>query len=349
MTGGTAEWIQLARSLILRTLRKGAYQRERMQWSVQESMILLPLTKVDGSPTLSRILYIWYKVRKRLGWTSSGSEIGRTLTVTQALILKNLEQQVGVREEDILRVLEEEEVWLQRHQMEDKSIMELKGWKWGGEGGEFKWFRSTREWILFLGQQKSFSDVMDEKWNQQSNLLTWKQRWGNLWDATLTYRRKIWMWKLMQRGYFTNSRAAEMGHPGGECRSCGTDSETIEHVFWECRRLQRRLGRLLNISELERRPRNILERADMALRTAPRNTASLAVFAIYCYEAWKERNEKQFRDKIVLRPGGSILKEAEEELKALQGLYTSEDRREKIILSINLVRRWKDNYSRQES
>ncbi|KAL3676756.1 hypothetical protein R1sor_026704 [Riccia sorocarpa] len=97
LSGGKAEWIQLARSLILRTLRKEAYQRERMQWSLQESMILLPLTKVDGSPTLSRILYSWYKVKKRLGWTSSGSEIGRTLTVTQALILKNLEQQDGVR------------------------------------------------------------------------------------------------------------------------------------------------------------------------------------------------------------------------------------------------------------
>ncbi|KAL3690933.1 hypothetical protein R1sor_004584 [Riccia sorocarpa] len=37
-------------------------------------------------------------------------------------------------EEDILRVLEDEETWLLRHKMEDKAIMSLKGWKWKGEG-----------------------------------------------------------------------------------------------------------------------------------------------------------------------------------------------------------------------
>ncbi|KAL3677357.1 hypothetical protein R1sor_027305 [Riccia sorocarpa] len=36
LENGGAEWIQLARSFILRTLRKGAYQRECSQWSVQE-------------------------------------------------------------------------------------------------------------------------------------------------------------------------------------------------------------------------------------------------------------------------------------------------------------------------
>ncbi|KAL3675866.1 hypothetical protein R1sor_025814 [Riccia sorocarpa] len=41
-------------------------------------------------------------------------------------------------EEDILRVLEEDEVWLLKHQMEDKSIMTLKGWRWRGEESDFK-------------------------------------------------------------------------------------------------------------------------------------------------------------------------------------------------------------------
>ncbi|KAL3680914.1 hypothetical protein R1sor_023870 [Riccia sorocarpa] len=149
-------------------------------------------------------------------------------------------------EEDILIVLEQEETWLLRHKMEDKAIKTLKGWKWRGEGSDFKWFRCTRDWIRFLEKQKDFSDVMDEKWSWQSILLSWKQRWGNLWDATMTYRRKMWLWKLLQRGYFTNSRAREMGHSGGECQACETQLETIEHVFWECRRLQRSFKWLRN-------------------------------------------------------------------------------------------------------
>ncbi|KAL3690009.1 hypothetical protein R1sor_016318 [Riccia sorocarpa] len=95
--GSDAEWVQLARSFILRTLRKGSYQKERIQWTLQESMTLLPLTKVDGSPTLSRILASCYKVRKRLSWSSSGSEIGKELSWIQVLTLRSLELQEGVR------------------------------------------------------------------------------------------------------------------------------------------------------------------------------------------------------------------------------------------------------------
>ncbi|KAL3679980.1 hypothetical protein R1sor_022936 [Riccia sorocarpa] len=178
--GSDAEWVQLARSFILRTLRKGSYQRERIQWPLQESMTLLPLTKVDGSPTLSRILASWYKVRKRLSWSSSSSEIGKELSWTQVLTLRSLELQEGVRgipprkeigflkkaglesmevamevarsrgwlnkltsegiyaESYMARILEEQEEWFQKHKLVDKPIMELTGWKWIGEEGEFK-------------------------------------------------------------------------------------------------------------------------------------------------------------------------------------------------------------------
>ncbi|KAL3679018.1 hypothetical protein R1sor_021974 [Riccia sorocarpa] len=66
LEGGNDEWIQLAKSFILRTLRQGSYQRECSQWSVQEGLLLLPLTKVNGSPTLSRMLRSWYRARRNL-------------------------------------------------------------------------------------------------------------------------------------------------------------------------------------------------------------------------------------------------------------------------------------------
>ncbi|KAL3684172.1 hypothetical protein R1sor_002194 [Riccia sorocarpa] len=84
------EWTHLARSFILRTLRRGAYQREAMQWTLQECIILLPLTKIDGSPTLTRIMGSWYRTRKRLRWASSGGEIDKRMTLLQIKALQQI-------------------------------------------------------------------------------------------------------------------------------------------------------------------------------------------------------------------------------------------------------------------
>ncbi|KAL3680463.1 hypothetical protein R1sor_023419 [Riccia sorocarpa] len=90
LEGGQAEWIQLARSFILRTLRKGAYQRECSQWSLQETLLLLPLTKVEGSPTLSRMLRSWYKARQKLKRTQEGGELGARMTMFQVKVMHQL-------------------------------------------------------------------------------------------------------------------------------------------------------------------------------------------------------------------------------------------------------------------
>ncbi|KAL3679689.1 hypothetical protein R1sor_022645 [Riccia sorocarpa] len=71
LEGGSAEWIQLARSFILRTLRKGSYQRECSQWTVQECLVFLPLTRIDGQgpTTAGRRSRNW----KSANWKRAGS------------------------------------------------------------------------------------------------------------------------------------------------------------------------------------------------------------------------------------------------------------------------------------
>ncbi|KAL3683468.1 hypothetical protein R1sor_001490 [Riccia sorocarpa] len=94
--GGCAEWIQLARSFILRTLRRGSYQRECSQWTVQEGLILLPLTRMEGSPTLTRMLNSWYRARKKLHWKGGSSELNGNLTMLQLTAMHQITSKVGV-------------------------------------------------------------------------------------------------------------------------------------------------------------------------------------------------------------------------------------------------------------
>ncbi|KAL3690407.1 hypothetical protein R1sor_016716 [Riccia sorocarpa] len=96
LEGNSAEWIHLARSFILRTLRKGAYQRESTQWSWQECLILLPLTKIEGSPTLTRILGSWNRTRKQLMWDSRRGELDRRMPMLQIKAIYQVSKGGGV-------------------------------------------------------------------------------------------------------------------------------------------------------------------------------------------------------------------------------------------------------------
>ncbi|KAL3693292.1 hypothetical protein R1sor_006943 [Riccia sorocarpa] len=96
LEGGDTEWIHLARSFILRTLRRGSYQRECSQWTLQEGLVLLPLTRVEGSPTMTRILGSWYRVRKRLRWNQGIGELNGNMSLLQVKTLQQLAHGAGV-------------------------------------------------------------------------------------------------------------------------------------------------------------------------------------------------------------------------------------------------------------
>ncbi|KAL3680726.1 hypothetical protein R1sor_023682 [Riccia sorocarpa] len=64
LKGEETEWAQLAKSLILRTLRDGSYQRERCQWRLEDALLMSNIQKIRGSPTLSRMLRSWCRGKK---------------------------------------------------------------------------------------------------------------------------------------------------------------------------------------------------------------------------------------------------------------------------------------------
>ncbi|KAL3700396.1 hypothetical protein R1sor_018418 [Riccia sorocarpa] len=291
---GNSEWIHLARSFILRTLRRGAYQRECRQWTLQESLILLPLTRIDGSPTLTRILGSWHKARKRLNWKTGlgeldsrmsmlqvksiqriaggsgvgGLAVGRELGLLRRMGVRSLEEamtisrnggwklylrNMGVFPEDsTLGNLEALEEWCSSQRLARKDIRELECWYWEVGSGEFQWQKTTREWRHLFAKEADFSSMMEERWQGQSQQIGWPQRWQLLWAAPIPYRRKIWMWRTLQRGFFTLKRAADMGLHDGNCDRCPTYQETVEHIIWDCQKTEGRRGQLVRITTVGR-------------------------------------------------------------------------------------------------
>ncbi|KAL3678497.1 hypothetical protein R1sor_021453 [Riccia sorocarpa] len=81
------EWIHPARNLILRTLTKGKYQRERRQWQLADTLLLIRINKVKGSNTLTRMLQAWRYMLKRITWDRNFQELPGHLTLAQGVHL----------------------------------------------------------------------------------------------------------------------------------------------------------------------------------------------------------------------------------------------------------------------
>ncbi|KAL3687783.1 hypothetical protein R1sor_014092 [Riccia sorocarpa] len=69
--GEDSEWAYLTRSLILRTIREGAYQLETCQWRMEDILLLTSVQKIKGSPTLTRMLCSWKKAKVVIRWNDS--------------------------------------------------------------------------------------------------------------------------------------------------------------------------------------------------------------------------------------------------------------------------------------
>ncbi|KAL3675225.1 hypothetical protein R1sor_025173 [Riccia sorocarpa] len=173
LEGGNAEWIHLARSFILRTLRRGSYQRECQQWSLQECLLLLPFTRVDGSPTLTRLLGSWFRARKKLQWNSVGGELDERMSILQVKAVYQIAQRRGVGSLQLgreLGVLRRNRITTLAEALQaiggKKDIMDLHGWSWEAQSGEFRWIRTTREWRTSFTKGKDFCVKLEEQMEQ---------------------------------------------------------------------------------------------------------------------------------------------------------------------------------------
>ncbi|KAL3684103.1 hypothetical protein R1sor_002125 [Riccia sorocarpa] len=353
LRGNDTEWACLANSLILRTLRDGAYQRERCQWGLEEILILTKLSKVRGSPTFTRILKSWNKAKSKVMWNQEEGSIPQHLKLPQAVILLNWGQGEGpgVRnkalaclkkggidrlttgtqgaaadmswtqtlqingvfpEEEVLREIHQLEVWSSNVRLQPSTLLEAEGWEWADGTGRFNWRIGVAVWSKKLSKNEDFSELLNHKWNvlrPEDERLSWPRRWKLLWSIKLSYRKKIWLWKILQRGFFTGSRAAEMRVSEGWCDRCQGQLETLEHLLWDCRIARRRKDDLRRVGAIPAGINRLLKWIDEGLDRAGRDISYIAVTMNFAAPLWRERNNHIFNNKVEMRPTSRIIRE----------------------------------------
>ncbi|KAL3691112.1 hypothetical protein R1sor_004763 [Riccia sorocarpa] len=112
----------------------------------------------------------------------------RDLMATQALFPE---------EEDVVKI-QALETWLRGKRLLDITLLQAKGWKWRQDEATVRWEGAVQEWTRRLESTNDYTGYLNEKWHIQDTAEVWKEWWAKLWAAPVSYRRKVWIWRLMQ-------------------------------------------------------------------------------------------------------------------------------------------------------
>ncbi|KAL3681488.1 hypothetical protein R1sor_024444 [Riccia sorocarpa] len=122
--------------------------------------------------------------------------------------------------------------WMRSQKPVNKPLQDAVGCQWlNTEEGNFTWKRSTKFWTNFLYAQTPLADELNPRWLTKDREDVWKRRWRNIWRNKLSYRTKIWWWKIYHKGFFTGRHAARINVDTGICHNCRREVETINHLW----------------------------------------------------------------------------------------------------------------------
>ncbi|KAL3679600.1 hypothetical protein R1sor_022556 [Riccia sorocarpa] len=217
-----------------------------------------------------------------------------------------------------LRKVGELETWVHMYskRLIEKAIHEVEGWIWDEDRTKIKWDMTTKEWISKIRKRRDFTDYLNTKWGCQNSTRQWSVRWSKLWSAAVHHSKQAWIWRFLQRGYFTGSRGKGWNPELKTCDRCGSTEETLEHVFWQCQRLGRRIQEGTECGIIPTGANSLLDWLDYALAKSGTDSSYLWAFGVYLVITWEERNNLKFRGKRARRPLHSFLRQINLEVDA---------------------------------
>ncbi|KAL3675823.1 hypothetical protein R1sor_025771 [Riccia sorocarpa] len=275
LTGANEDWILVAEAIIRKTLQGSHRTQEIKNWSTTEILLGLDSFRVKESPTLDRMLQVWYKLKRKLRWipttgphptaasakfalrmaTFSGAfqqhETQLLATTMRAARIRNIDTfqpQTTIKEyvnstgvgtnPETNAILDKWEHTFPTLRACDITWIETEGWTWDGDNpkGSKCWQLSTAEWRRLLYSTKDDTDKLNKKWDTQQTAKQWKLRWKRLWNGPAQARTKIRAWRFLRAAYFTNAKAKTWGLGDGMCSRCNMEQETYVHAIWECPR-----------------------------------------------------------------------------------------------------------------
>ncbi|KAL3695929.1 hypothetical protein R1sor_010005 [Riccia sorocarpa] len=164
-------------------------------------------------------------------------------------------------EEAERRKIELVEDWLRSKTLVRKDIHEVDGWIWAGTREKIKWDMTTKEWTYRIMVKCDFTEYLNQKWGCDNTTIQWTRSRGKGWSAD--HQRFL---------------------------RCGSEEETLEHVFWDCNGLRRHIEEMRAIGIIPAEASSILDLpwVDCALDKAKEDSSYIWAFGVYLLHGQNE-------------------------------------------------------------
>ncbi|KAL3697975.1 hypothetical protein R1sor_012051 [Riccia sorocarpa] len=359
MEDSEEEWILAADLLIKRVNNKGRWSRERQDWTRQETLLLFE--PIPGAPTVSGLIECWSKARQRLQLDRL-EEVGEMTTITQITILGRRQgwftkdEEISCRKilkKDKIKTVQEWKAWTTQPRggqdsEPDRAVVKKIGrelrttsdgnwklqnmaWKWdNGITSTGGWTLPNNKWKRIVSKRRYEANVLNKKWSRNDTSRKWNKRLTNLWKSHLQVKDKTWIWKA---GTSRVERVAKWRGESDSCKRCNQSSESVTHIFLDCRLCQKRWGewdRLTKGTELElNRGTDLIELLDNA--GARKNQLKLQLTAKILWCIWLERNSRTYNEKEIEIPLKVAITMAETTIRAFSTAWAENSKKRTML------------------
>jgi hypothetical protein len=173
------------------------------------------------------------------------------------------------------------------------------------------WSLSPRHWRLLVASSTPSISQLNTRWAVNWNAEQWQRLWRQLWSGWAHPRTKFLLRRLIQYGFFTQSRGAIWKVCTAQCPICCTSNETMFHLFFHCSFVYNRWRQIFHL--LQGTSLNFdsvhtpLQLVHCAIQSQKQSPVRMIVLAEVLWTSWCERNRHVFQENTSRTPVSVIL------------------------------------------
>ncbi|KAL3682544.1 hypothetical protein R1sor_000566 [Riccia sorocarpa] len=109
--------------------------------------------------------------------------------------------------------------WQQNRNRDGVRVTDPHFWRNDNVGNEAEksWIKPNLEWKKLILQEVKMRAKMNASWGLTWSTEKWRKLWKQLWGAKLFLRDKLWIWRVLNKGFSTMERTSTYGVTTAEC------------------------------------------------------------------------------------------------------------------------------------
>ncbi|KAL3690555.1 hypothetical protein R1sor_016864 [Riccia sorocarpa] len=126
--------------------------------------------------------------------------------------------------------------WVKNMTRDNRRITDPTQWSWDltSDAKQTTWTKETKEWKQIIIPPYQLRMKANASWGMNWDTRKWETLWKGVWQGSMFPRDKMWVWRILNKAFFTLERGATIGVTTAICKSCQQATENVDHLFLRC-------------------------------------------------------------------------------------------------------------------